>query len=44
MGKGGGRIHEKPPIYREDCLKRRGLGQFADLRRGLATKRGGGSF
>ena len=23
-----------------DCLKREGLGQFADLRRGLARKRG----
>ena len=26
----------------EDCLKKGGLGQFADLRGGLARKRGGG--
>ena len=32
----GGRGHEKP-IYRGDCLKRRG---FADLRRDLARKSG----
>ena len=31
-------VHEKP-ICRGDCLKR-GLGQFADLRGGLARKRG----
>ena len=29
----------KKTIYRGDCLKR-GLGQFADLKRGLAKKRG----
>ena len=35
----GGGVHEKP-IYRGGCLKRGGLGQFADLRGGgLATKR-----
>ena len=36
-----GRFVEKP-VYRGDCLKRRGLTQFADLRRGggLARKRG----
>ena len=33
-------IPEKP-FYRGDCLKR-GLGQFADLRGGLAEKRGWG--
>ena len=36
-----GQFHEKP-IYRGDCLKRGGGGfeQFADLRGGLARKRG----
>ena len=34
-----GRFHEKP-IYRGDCLKRGGFEQFADLRGGLARKRG----
>ena len=37
----GGGVHEKP-IYRGGCLKRGGLGQFADLRGGgLASIRGG---
>ena len=31
----GGGVHEKP-IYRGGCLKRGGLGQFADLRGGGA--------
>ena len=40
----GGGVHEKP-IYRGGCLKRGGLGQFADLRGGgLASIRGGGVF
>ena len=48
MGGGG----HKKLVYRGDCLKRGGggLGQFADLRRGLARKksvvflRGGGGL
>ena len=38
-GVGGGVVHDKP-VYRGDCLKGGGLGQFADLRGGLARKRG----
>ena len=38
-----GRTHEKP-IERRDCLKRGGLGQFADLRGELDKKEGEGVF
>ena len=34
----GGLVH-KNPIYRGDCLKRRELGKFADLR-GIGKKEG----
>ena len=37
-----GGVHEKP-IYRGNCLKK-GLGQFAGLREGLAKKEGAGVF
>ena len=37
------RVHEKS-IYRGDCLKREGLGQFVDLRGGAWQERGGGVF
>ena len=36
-----GGVHEKP-IYRGNCLKKRGFGQFVDLRGSLAKKREGG--
>ena len=37
------RVHEKS-IYRGDCLKREGLGQFVDLRGGAWQERRGGVF
>ena len=38
---GGGGSHKKPIyIYREDLPEKGGLGQFADLRGGLAEKEG----
>ena len=40
---GGGGVHEKPICW-GDCLKRRGLAQFADLGGRLGKKRGGGVF
>ena len=38
---GGGGVHEMP-TYRGDCLKRGGLGKFADLRGGGLSKKEGG--
>ena len=43
---GGWEVHGKP-VYRGELLKGlkgKGLGQFANLRRGLAKKRRGGMF
>ena len=39
FSRGGGGFQEKP-IYRGDCLKRGGLGEFADLRGELGKKEG----
>ena len=46
MFKGGREVHGKP-VYRGELLKGlkgKGLGQFANLRRGLAKKRRGDVF